>query len=370
MERNLIYNIQDGFSYQLTSGKENILRNNILVSEEGRLLNLAFFYDKEEHLAITIENNIIFGKWFKPFSGKKIGARADFRKNLYWDPTKTPVDVTEKAFAARQKDGQDIDAIVAKPDFEEPDKSNFSLKTEAASKKNGFKPFNWKQAGVYGAADWVKKAKEIQYAPYKRRQAPPLTFFDDFENTPVGIVPERAVVSIEKKGDSILVSDEAAASGKNSLKISKVPGLRYVFNPHFYYNPRQSQGIAKLSFDIKVEESTQMICEWRQYPGKPYYTGPQIAVKNCLLSTLGKSMLPVPCGKWFRVEMSSGQGDQADGTWNLKVTIPDGQPQYFKNLKLGNPDTKLTNWIGFVSGQSDSSVYYIDNINMSNSEVH
>lgn len=368
MERNLVYNILNGYAYQLTSGKENVLRNNILVSEKGNLFNLAYFYDQEDHLSVRVEKNIAYGKWFRPFSGKKIGARAIFRNNLYWNPSKTSADAdaAEKTFTARQKDGYDRDAVFEDPGFEDPAGVNFDFKTDSAMNKIGFKPFNYKLAGVYGSMDWVNKAKEVQFTPYQRRPLIPWTFFDDFENTPIGSVPGRLSLSVENKGDSILVSDETSAGGKNSLKITKVTGLQYPFNPHFYFNPRQIRGKAKLSFDIKVEQPSHIICEWRQYPGNPYYVGPKLAVKNCVLSSQGKVLMPVPCGEWFHIEMSAGQGIGADGTWDLTVTLPASLPRVFNRLKTGSPDARTTNWIGFVSGGNDSWAYYIDNLRMSN----
>ena len=87
-------------------------------------------------------------------------------------------------------------------------------------------------------------------------------------------------------------------------EITEVPGLRYAFNPHFFYSPRQNRGIATLAFDIRLEEKAQMCCEWREYPGRPHYNaGPRIAIRNGQLSAGSTKPVAVPTGKWFHVEM-------------------------------------------------------------------
>ena len=81
----------------------------------------------------------------------------------------------------------------------------------------------------------------------------------------------------------------------------------------------------------------------------------------------GNLPLTVPIGKWFHVEMSAGQGDRADGTWQLTVAVPDETPKRFDNLKTPSPQFKATTWLGFVSIGSQNAVYYLDNIRLSNS---
>jgi hypothetical protein len=79
--------------------------------------------------------------------------------------------------------------------------------------------------------------------------------------------------------------------------------------------------------------------------------------------------MAVPLGQWFRVEISAGQGNKADGTWQLAVTLPGSKTQRFTGLKLGSPGAKATTWLGFVSDANQKAVYYLDNIKLSNSET-
>ena len=118
-------------------------------------------------------------------------------------------------------------------------------------------------------------------------------------------------------------------------------------------------------FDIRIEPRSQLYCEWREYPGVPHFhTGPRIAIRDGELTVPGSPPLPVPVGQWFHVEMSAGHGDQADGTWQLSVTLPGEQPRQF-HCKTASPPFRATTWLGFVSDGTQPASYYLDNLRLS-----
>jgi hypothetical protein len=367
LENNLVYNVRDS-GYVIGSGKGNILRNNVFVYDDP--LMFAMYYPAEKHVAATFEKNIICGSGGKLFSiPPAFDDRLQFRSNLYWEPSGVPLDFVGKSPEEWQKLGHDAGSVVADPKFVDPAKHDFRLQPGSPALALGFVPVDYTRAGVYGDLEWVRKAKEVQYPPYEHSPpGPPITFFDDFEETPVGDPPTMAYVNVEKKGDSIAVTEETAAGGHRCLKITDAPGLKYAFNPHFYYSPRQNQGVATLAFDIRVEKGAQMCCEWREYPGKPYYhTGPSIVIGDAKLIADGNKPLTVPVGQWFHIEMSAAQGDRVDGTWQFTVAVPGEEPKRFDNLKTASPEFKATTWLGFVSEGVQKAVYYLDNIRLNNS---
>ncbi len=370
-ENNLVYNCPDGFAYQLTSGKQNVLRNNVFAVDKGGQFSLAFYYPQEEHLGITLERNIICGGGGRLFVGREIKERAAFRSNLYWDPTGAAIDFAGRSFVQWQAMGRDAGSLIADPQFVDLANRDFRLKPSSPALGLGFVPFDASQAGVYGTPEWVSRAREVSYPPYDHTPlGPPRTFSDDFEALPVGSPPARVHVDVEGKGDALAVTDETAAAGKHSLKIVDAPGLKYAFNPHFYYSPQQSRGVATLSFDIRMEAGASMYCEWREYPGRPYYyVGPMICIRAGMLSAAGNPVMAVPLGQWFHVEIIAGQGKQADGTWQLTVTLPGAPPRRFAGLKMGSPEADRTTWLGFVSDASEKAVYYLDNMKLKNSEA-
>ena len=372
LENNLVYNVRDG-GYQIGSGRGNVLRNNVFVarpqggSRHGQLL-FCMYYPVEEHLAATFERNIIYGSGGKLFSvPPAFGERLQFRNNLYWEPSGAALDFVGKSFADWQKSGRDAGSVVADPKFIDPANRDFRLSPDSPALALGFVPIDYTQAGVYGDPAWVRKSREVQYPPCEYSPPrPPLTFSDDFEDTPVGQTPALASVHAGEPPASIAVTEELAAGGRRCLKITDAPGQKYAHDPHFFYSPRQNRGRATLAFDIRVEPGSKLYCEWREYPGNPYFhTGPRIAIHNGELTAPGSQPLSVPVSQWFHVEMSAGQGDQADGNWQLTVVLPGETPKQF-HLKTASPPFRITTWLGFVSDGTQSAVYYLDNLRLSN----
>jgi hypothetical protein len=376
IENNLVYNVRDG-GYKIGSGKGNVVRNNVFVAVPRELsrydnpLMFCMYYPVEKHVAATFEKNVICGSGGRLFHiPASFGDRLQFRNNVYWDPSGAPLEFLGKSFAEWQKLGRDQGSVVADPKFVDPAKHDFRLQAGSPALALGFVPIDHGQAGVYGDSQWIRKAGEVQYPPYEHSPpGPPIALCDDFEETPVGDPPAMASVNVEKNGDSIAVTEETAASGRRCLKIVDAPGLKYAFNPHFHYSPRQNRGVATLAFDVRIDKDTQACCEWREYPGRPYYNaGPRLTIRNGQLSAGTTRLLTVPVGKWFHVEMSAGQGNRASGTWQLTVAVPGEEPKRFSNLKTVSPQFKATTWLGFTSDGVQTAVYYLDNIRLSNSD--
>ena len=87
----------------------------------------------------------------------------------------------------------------------------------------------------------------------------PLEVDDGFEDTPVGAHPAHATVSGEEHGASIVVSDERAAAGKRSLKITDSKTLLPAWQPHFYYEPHITEGVVRQSFDIWLQPDAEFL---------------------------------------------------------------------------------------------------------------
>ncbi|MCX6909499.1 MAG: hypothetical protein NTY01_15855 [Verrucomicrobia bacterium] len=251
-----------------------------------------------------------------------------------------------------------------------PRKGDFRLRSDSPAAKIGFKPFDYTKAGVYGDRAWVKLAKSAKFPPMEQPSAPPpappLALNEDFEAAPVGAKLSDAHVYVEKKGDSIAVTEETAAGGKRSLKITDAPGLAYSFDPHFYYDPRHSNGVTRCSFDIRVESGAKLFHEWRG-EGHPYLVGPSIWIEGSKLRVQGKEMMELPVSQWAHFEIAASLGPQSTGTWDLAVTLPRQQPRRFTGLKNGSPEWKTLRWLGFCSMANAKTVFYLDNLTLTNS---
>jgi hypothetical protein len=192
---------------------------------------------------------------------------------------------------------------------------------------------------------------------------------DGFEDTPVGNAPLDAVVNVEGKGDSIAVSADTAATGSHSLKIVTVPNLEHNYNPHLYYMPHQTSGIATLSFDLRVEPGAKIYDEWRD-SAQPYRSGPHLEIVNGrLLTADGKILTTIPMSEWVHFTITAGLGTSSTGTWDLTVAAPGQSPQKFAALADVSEAWKTLDWLGFANIAPGASVYYLDNVKISNSQT-
>jgi len=186
------------------------------------------------------------------------------------------------------------------------------------------------------------------------------------EDYPVGAQPTDAQVNVENKGDAIIVTDETAAAGKQSLKFADADGLARSYDPHLVYNPDYVAGAAHCSFDLRLEEGAELWHEYRNWSAVPYTTGPSLQIIDGKLRVKDRELLEVPVGKWFHLEVTVALGDQATGTGSLTVTLPGQPPEEFSDLPVATPGWNKLSWVGFVSNATTSTVFYLDNLKLTN----
>ena len=369
LEDNLVHDVKTGMYHQ-HYGKENVVRNNILAFSMDNQLQRSRV---EPHISFFFSNNIVCWATSPLLGGSWNDTNVVVSHNLYWctEPAQ-PVMFAGLSLAEWQKLGKDDGSLVADPLFVNAEQRDFHLKPGSPTEKIGFKPFDYTQAGVYGSAQWKNLAAartyaKVQFAP-EPPPPPPLVFRQDFESSAPGSGPADATVSVEGKGDAIGVTEETAALGKRSLKVTDAPGLNSRFNPHFYFSPRHKQGVSRCAFDLRVEAGAEFYHEWRD-SSSPYRVGPSLWIVGGKLSVAGKPLAELPVGQWVHLEISAGLGDRSSGTWELNVTLPGQAPQTFGNLTC-NPQWKQLDWLGFVSNADAKTVFYLDNIVLENSAIH
>jgi hypothetical protein len=189
-ENNLVYATKTG-SFHQHYGRENILRNNILMNSREHQLQVTRV---EDHLSFTFENNIVcWTNQSRALAGPWAANRQLTRSNLYWNAG-TPVTFSGKPLAAWQATpvaapsqtnapggvpdwagrGRERDSVVADPMFVDAARGDFRLQSDSPARKLGFKPFDYTKAGVHGDAAWVALATNVVYPPveagFRRRQ--------------------------------------------------------------------------------------------------------------------------------------------------------------------------------------------------------
>ncbi|HEY1173848.1 MAG TPA: right-handed parallel beta-helix repeat-containing protein [Verrucomicrobiae bacterium] len=364
MENNLVYNTKTG-GYHQHYGRDNVIRNNIFAYAIEHQLQRTRV---EPHISFYFTNNIVLWNTGPLLASNWKDTNVVVNNNLYWNTAGEPVTFLGLSLADWQKTGKDKTAQIADPKFTAPQKYDFTLASSSPALKMGFKPFDYNKAGVYGDSAWTKLASSVTYPPVEPPPAPPgpppMSFKEDFEKLAVGAEVKKATVSTEKKGDSITVTEEKAASGKRSLKITDAPGLKAGFNPHFHFDPHHTEGVTTCAYDIYLEPGVQFYHEWRDNSA-PYKTGPSLWIQGGKLSAVGKQMV-IPNNQWVRLEIKAGLGAQSTGMWDLTVTVAGQAPQKFTGLKNTHADWKSLRWLGFVSNAQVKTVYYLDNLELKN----
>ncbi len=154
IEKNIVYNTKFA-GYDMHYGKEITIRNNIFALGRMDQINRT---RGENHPSLYFENNIVYWKEGKLFSGdwkdrtykyyiqpKNLDG-AEYKRNfwsnwnLFYNPTKKveEIDFGGGKFADWQKRGYDTNSVYADPMFVDPDNGDFTLKPESPALKLGF----------------------------------------------------------------------------------------------------------------------------------------------------------------------------------------------------------------------------------------
>lgn len=376
-ENNIVYNV--GLAYHQHYGKENIARNNILAFARVASLSCA---RKEDHLSYTFANNIVLSATGRPMSEHYDPAKCktEFHQNLYWDVSGKEPAFPGGSLAQWQATGRDLDSRVADPQFEDARNHDFRLKATSPALAMGFHPLDVARVGLYGDKDWMTAPSQIKRAslpalPPPPPPPPPRPLVEDFESTPIGKLPAGFSCSPADRPDLIQVTDEAAAGGTKSLKLTDAAGLKYHWQPHLYFTTRpHTTGKVRFACDLlnRAKSPSECILAIRDFSlgqGK-YLEGPSLTLKaDGSLLSCGKPLTTLPLGKWVHLEIVIDMG-QADMTiaaskgYRLVLDVA-GQPkQVYEGLPYLNPAFGKLTWFGFSSSGSPGAVFYVDNIQL------
>lgn len=364
VEGNLLYRCLRG-AIVINYGSDNILRNNILAN-----CNMQQFYRNmpENHSSFFFDRNIVYYGAGKLFDLKNEGLLESYSSNTYWMSRGEPISFPGRlSFAEWQAKGKDMNSQVADPQFVDPARDDFRLKPGSPALKMGFEPIDLSKIGLVGDSKWTRLPKLMKYPKYQLSYFlyyPPDPIFADFENLMPGATALDAETLGESDKASVRVTDEDAATGHHSLKFVDAPDLSLPFNPHLVYRPYYTSGVARCSFDLKLESGAFFQYEWRD-DDSPYHTGPSINIDpSGILKLSGKEVGNLPTGKWMHFEMSCELGKAAKGAYDLTITVSGEKPLVFARVQCSNQFNRL-DYMGFISNATEKTVFYLDNLSMS-----
>lgn len=362
-EDNLVYNTKDG-SFHQHYGKENLIRNNILVDSRERQVALT---RTEPHQSLSFERNIIVWKTGPALSGAWGKAKTVSGSNCWFNSAGAVIDFMGKPLADWQKTGQETGSIIADPLLTDPANGDFRVKPGSPALALGFKPFDYSKAGVHGDPAWMALARTWHHEPVGVPPVPrPVPVNDRFERATPGKPPGGVELHVENKGGAaIVVTDETAGEGKQSLKLVDAAGLKNGWEPHVVWGVNYVAGTASCGFWLRVEKASVIDLEWRDTRNvSPYGVGARLRIQDCRLRLEGGKTLDLPADQWVRFALTGTLG-RADGTWTLAVTLPGQDTRTFADLPYQNKGFRHLTWFGLMSSANAATTSYLDGVTLS-----
>lgn len=373
---NVVYNTVLG-GFMLNCGLDNVVENNIFV--DGKTNQVQFNpWPKYEIRGNRCERNIIAYRGGSATLYTLRGFQDDychFERNLVYAAGE-PIRISgvsglprREAWAAWLQRGQDEGSILADPQFADPRRHDYRLKPTSPAFKLGFKEIDLSEVGNYDSPDrytWPRPEVKVHREPADYTPPPPADRqppLRDYESYAVGETERGANVGVEPGLSSVVVTDEAASSGKHSLKITDAAGQKQPWLPYVTYMAEIEEGVVHAGFDLRLGEGALFVYEWRDDPYK-YNLGPNLrADAEGWLHGNERRLLQLPRGEWVRFDLTCALGSDATGTYDLTVRVPDVAPQEYRALAC-SPDFEFLSCVVVMSMTDGPSVLYLDNVEL------
>lgn len=155
LENNLVYNTKTGGFHQ-HYGEENLIQNNIFAFSHLQQLQCTRV---EPHLSFRFLKNIVYWDFGPLLGGAWPQVQIEMERNCYFQAQNQPFDFAGLSFLEWQALDRDQHAVIANPEFKNPNLFDFRLQPNSALNSIGFTPFDYQQAGIYGEPDWLAQAQ-------------------------------------------------------------------------------------------------------------------------------------------------------------------------------------------------------------------
>ncbi|KAH0792737.1 putative secreted protein [Histomonas meleagridis] len=362
IEDNIVHDVLDG-SFHLHYGHSFVIQNNIFAMASKRQIALTRQIEKPK--IMTFKNNIVvYDSGDLLSSTIDYSTKFDFDNNIYWRIDNVNVSFNGDSLATRQSKGQDQNSFEIDPLFESVERRDFRFKSNESLTKINFKPFDLSLIGVQGTDSWKNKAKDYQYhefitvLPYNQ-----LNYHENMEN---GETEFLKSFSKNVGSGSIALSNEAAHSGKYSLKIVDANNNQASYIPYFIISPKYYEGEIKLSFWLKMGTGASMSADMRTNNK----AGPIVYVTESeVYSTNGKRILTdLDKNQWVKIEMTTWIGSLLNMSFAIKAT-QGSKSGSINNFNITNKEWSKVESIVFNSNAKEKVEWFIDDIELTAPEA-
>lgn len=375
---NLIERCRSGAIHQ-HYGMENTYANNVFATFD----EFGVWRSRDEkHVTIRVLNNIFW--WKNPAAGTYTGGGKEGPNeslpadgNIYWCAGGT---VKNDAFKRGtweewRAGGMDGNGAIADPLFRDPESGDWTLRPESPALKAGFKPFDWRRAGVLkDDPAWVAKAAERTWDEFRDDDKAPIYYREkamaDFERLPVGVI-RNTMGSLAPLSDkqgrvgSISVIDKDVAHGKRALHFKEVPNLSQSFVPMVSLSCRICDGVAKFGFSIRGGKDCDVSVEARDYDSSSdFVNGATVRFVGGRLSAAGRPVCEAPLGTWIDVVVAMVLSGPRKGEWVCRARPRGGSVSEVSLPKFANPRFAHLTWIGFLSYGPEGSEWSLDDVRL------
>lgn len=359
-------------------GSDNTVRGNVVVDAPVAALEQA-----------PIRNDPISGNLFATNvlvhdlesalvyrSTRWVDGSLDFERNLVWTHARPamvslgPGGGDFETWDAWMAHSLDEGSIVAPPQFVAAEADDYRMEDDSPAWALGFERIPVEKIGCYAdgqRASWpvdmtagVVRAEPVLYSQ------PPRPVDEDFELDRIGATPRHGD-AMEFGEGRIRVTDETAADGERSLKITDAADLREIWLPRIYYPVSHTEGRVRFAFDLRLSADAppQLYIDPRQYSdtgAREYFSGPKMDIRpDGALVAAGTEVATLPHGQWIRLEMVLTLGAEAPDRTPLTLTVAGEEPVEY-TIPHTSPEFTRLERVVFASTADGPGVCWLDNV--------
>ena len=393
VENNICYDISNA-GFFLHHGANNRIVNNVFadIQGKGRIGWGMYFTARAGHNdgGNLATQNIVYGpsakagkatQQVKRGTPKGRDAFVDVDRNVYYTTGKDKLVFSVahndepaglRSFDDWQKAGYDRQSLVVDPRFVDAPHHDYRLQEDSPARNLGIQSIDLSEVGLYGDAAWTELPRRTQLRQPDMvtdfRPMVTLVLAENYEDMPLGRVPDHVQKADRTKGAVIEVTDRIAADGKRCLRFADAPGLEAAYHPNRVWRDLLvPKGAVKLSFDCMNSQAkpATFSVELRDWSRPQYRSGPSLLFQPDGTLRIGKTgQLAYELGRWYHVEIAFRLGADAEAAFQFSFA-PKGMAASPVTVPFADKQFKVLTWLGFLAMDAHrQSEFFLDNLSI------